>query len=376
MNKKIIPLLLLFFLTILGYSISSSFVSLYLKQTGTSELNIGFIFSLWPLFVILFAPFAGKLSDKIGRKWLLVLSSAGYASFGFLAGFQQFIPAFIILGISNAFLWTIGRAYVFDIGKGTKSREIAYFNVSAVMGSLFGAPLSGKLVETISFVPTFYAGGLVTLAGCLIAALFLKEAGKGIEKNHKFKFSADFAALGFSTILISFVAVALPIFFPILLSSLGFAPFVIGLLFAAFKLSSAISLIVGSRIYNLFAEKITMISGSGTMSIGLLITGIAVSLPEFFLASVLGGIGIAVSDVARQSFLGKMTKSFGTSSGIYESFVNVGQWLGTWASGLVAASFGIRNLFIFSAVLSLIAGLSFLLTKNNKRRNPKTKNKK
>lgn len=373
MNRKIIPLLLLFFLTILGYSISSSFVSLYLKQTGTSELNIGLIFSLWPLFVILFAPFAGRLSDRIGRKWLLVFSSIGYASFGFLAGAQQFIPAFIVLGISNAFLWTIGRAYVFDVAKGTKAREVAYFNVAAILGSLFGAPLSGKLVEIINFIPTFYSGGFIALTGCVIAALFLKESKSEIKKNHKFSFSGNFAILGFSTVLVSFASLSYPIFFPILLSGLGFTPFITGSLFAAFKFTIAVSMFAGSKLYNIFAEKTTAIAGGGIMSAGFLIIGFAAALPEFFVASVLGGIGAALNDIARQSFLGKITKSFGIGSGIYEVFTNIGQWLGTWGSGLIAASFGIRKLFLFSAVLSMIAGLGFLLTKNKA---VKKKNKK
>lgn len=371
MNKKIIPLLLLLFLTILGYSISSSFVSLYLKQTGTSELNIGFIFSLWPLFVILFAPLAGRLSDKIGRKWLLVLSSVGYASFGFLASAQLFIPAFIILGISNAFLWTIGRAYVFDIGKGTKSRELAYFQVSAIMGSFVGAPLAGKLVETLSFVPTFSIGGIIALAGSIIAILFLKESKDKIEKSHNLDFSKNFAILGFATILLSFLAPATSIFLPILMQEAGHVPFIIGMSLSLLKISGAAAQFFGARMYNKYGEKLSMVSGSGITAGGFFVLGFAFSMPEFFSSAVLGGVGSSITDITRQSFLGKITKSFGTGSGIYEVFTNIGQWIGTWGSGLIAASFGIRKLFFFSAAISLLAGLSFLLTKDKTKRKKK-----
>ncbi len=377
MNKKIIPLLLLFFLTILGYSISSSFISLYLKQTGTSELNIGIIFSLWPLFVILFAPLAGKLSDRIGRKWLLVLSSLGYASFGFLAGFQQFIPAFIILGISNAFLWTVGRAYVFDVAKGTKAKEVGYFFFSAIAGSMVGPLLAGKLVETINFIPTFFAGGILVLSGSFIGILFLKESNFSIKKEkQKIGFSGDFSILMLVAVILAFLSPTTSIFLPILMNDIGFTAFDIGIIFFVTKLFMAISQIAGARIYDRFGSKISMLGGCGLTSLNLAAFGFAFTLPEFFLAGVLGGFGGGVAGLASQAFLGGLKKAHGSSSGIYEVFTNIGQWLGTWGSGLIAVSFGIRKLFIFSAAISLVAGLSFLLTKEKASLKLKSKNKK
>ncbi len=377
MNKKIIPLLLLFFLTTLGYSISSSFVSLYLKQSGINELNIGLTYSLSPLFVILFAPFAGKLSDRIGRKWLLVLSSVGYASFGFLSGFQQFITAFIILGISNTFLWTIGRAYVFDIGKGTKAKEVGYFFFSAIAGSTIGSPFSGWLVETISFIPTFFAGGVIVLIGSSFGILFLKESRLKLSEKEKHKpmLSGDFSILMIVTAIMAFLAPTIGIFLPILMSDIGFAVFDIGIVIFATKLFMALSQIIGAKVYDKFGSKISMICGCGLTSFNLIVFGFAFTLPEFFLANVLGGFGGGLAGLAGSTFLGKMKKAYGTSSGIYEVFTNIGQWLGTWASGLMAISFGIRKLFVFSAALSLIAGLSFLLTKSKIKHNTKSKGK-
>lgn len=363
MDRKIIPLCLLFFLTILGYEIASTFTSLYLKETGTSELNIGLIFSFWPLFVILFAPFAGKFSDKFGRKWLIVLTSIGYASFGFLSFFHQFILAFIILGVANAFLWTVGRAYVFDIAEGTKAKEIGYFFFSAILGSILGAPIAGKLVELTSYTFTFFIGGIVVLFGSLIGVFLLKDSRiSGIEKRG-FKFSKDFAILGFATIILSFLAPAIKIFLPILMADMGFSTFTIGTIFFVIKVFSALSQFIGIKVYNVVGYRKSMLTSCGINSLGLAIIGFAITLPEFLLASVFGGIGSGISGLTAQTFISRLTKAYGFGSGIYEVAANVGQWTGTWGAGLIASVFGVRELFYFSAVITFIAGLSFLFTK-------------
>ncbi|NOZ81601.1 MAG: MFS transporter [Candidatus Micrarchaeota archaeon] len=359
--KKLLPICILFFFTILGYEVASTFTSLYLKQTGVKEIVIGFIFSLWPLFVIIFAPFAGKLSDRIGRKLLIISASVGYSLFGFLSFMHLFVFAFIILGLSNAFLWTVGRAYVFDIAKGTKAKEVGIFFFSAILGSILGTPLSGWLVESIGYIKTFFIGGLIVLIGA-VAGLFLKESKRSI-KTMKTEVSKDFVLLGIVALILAFSPVATKIFLPILMGEIGFGTFTIGAVLFVTKIFFAASQFIGMKVYNTFGSRLSIIGGCSINSFGLFVVGFAVTLPEFLLAGVLGGIGSGISSLVTQTFISRITKAYGFGSGIFEVATNLGQFIGTWGSGVLVETFGIRELFYFSALITFFAGAIFLLIK-------------
>ena len=359
--KKLTPLCFLFFFTIFGYEIASAFTSLYLKQSGLEEVDIGLVFSLWPLFVTLFAPFAGKLSDRMGRKVLIISASFGYSLFGFLSSLNLFVPAFVILGVSNAFLWTVGRAYVFDVAGGTKAKEVGVFFFSAILGSILGAPAGGWLVETFGYIETFFTGGLVALLGTL-TGLFLKEYKKSA-KTREFEISKDFALLGVVTVVLAFSSVPVKIFLPILMGDAGFGAFTIGAVFFVTKIFFAVSQFLGIKVYNTFGSRISMFGSCAVNSSSLFLIGFAATLPEFLLAAALGGIGGGVSALTAQTFITRVTKAHGIGSGIFEVAANLGQFFGTWVSGVVAQTIGVRELFYLYAILTFLGGVIFLKTR-------------
>jgi MFS family permease len=373
----------IFFFSIFGYEISSTFVSLYLANKGVKAIVIGSIFSLWPLFVIIFSPFAGFLSDKYGRKIFIFLGSLFYALFGVLCFFGSFYLAFILLGAGNAFLWTVGRAYVFDIAKGEKAKETGYFFGSAVIGSLLGAPIAGALVETFGFKPTSLLGGVIAGVSVLLS-LFLvekKQKRKNLLPARIFKFESFsssknlFLLLG-SVLIISFLPVATKIFLPVLLASLGIKTFLIGILFFTSKLSLLVSQFIAPKIYEKYYEKVIMGVGCSIFSLSFFIIFFALVFPEFLVASILGGIGYGLSFLVSQTFLSKLSKSYGTYSGIFEIAVNIGQFFGAGFSAFLVEIFGIRNLFFFLCILSLFPAILFLFMKNKKSKKNSTPLKK
>ncbi len=319
----------MFFFAIFGYEISSTFVSLYLAKKGTSFLKIGSIISLWPLFVIFFSPVSGYLSDRKGRKFFIALGAFLYFVFGFLCFLEQFHLAYLLLGVGNAFLWTAGRAYVLDMAKGKKAKESSRFFASAVLGSILGAPFSGFIVQNIGFKQAFLFGSI--FSGISVAfAFLLKDKRKTPAKKflpRESVLARNPFLLFISVAIISFLPVATKIYLPILADSIGIGAFLIGLIFLISKVSVFCSQFLGAKIYEKYEEKISIAFSSGTNSLSFLIIYFAVNFPQLAFASILGGFGYGIGFLTCQTYLSKLTKAYGFGSGIFEIFVNLGQFL-------------------------------------------------
>ncbi len=364
-DRQILLICVIFFSAILGYEVSSTFVSLFLSKKGFGAFLIGSIVSLWPVFVILFSPLAGILSDKFGRKFFISVGTVLYSLFGIFCFIENFYPAFILLGIGNAFLWTVGRAFVFDVARRRKIKEVGYFFGSAVAGSLLGAPLSGFFVEILGFKNTFLAGAGIASISFLFSLFLVEPKHKKLVEISKPSLEIKSHTLIVLTCaaLISFSPVAAKIFLPILLDYLNFKPFIIGILFFITKISLLLSQFI---IPKFKVNEIELIkTGSLIHSSGYLILFFSTILPEFLISSFLSGIGYGLSFLVVQTFISNLSKNYGKISGFFEVAVNIGQLLGSFASGAFVEVFGIRNLFLLISVFSLIPAIAFHKFKKN-----------
>src|ERR1039457_1141733 len=74
---SIFPILLVNFIGTLGYSIILPFLVILVLKLGGNELSYGFMGATYSIFQFIGAPILGNLSDKYGRKRILLLSEAG-----------------------------------------------------------------------------------------------------------------------------------------------------------------------------------------------------------------------------------------------------------------------------------------------------------
>ncbi len=148
-------LFLIVFVDLVGFGIVLPLLPLYSEQLGASGIMIGCIVASYNLMQFFFAPWLGKLSDRIGRRPIILVSTAGsaisYALFGYasgLSGTQGLIMLLIsrvLAGICGANL-SVASAYVADITPPEKRSS----GVGMVIGMGFGlgfifGPLIGGL---------------------------------------------------------------------------------------------------------------------------------------------------------------------------------------------------------------------------------------
>ncbi|MGB0422407.1 MAG: MFS transporter, partial [Limisphaerales bacterium] len=176
-------LFLIVFVDLVGFGIVLPLLPLYSEKLGASGLMIGCIVASYNLMQFFFAPWLGKLSDRIGRRPIILLSTAGsaisYALFGYASGLSgtqglvMLLVSRVLAGICGANL-SVASAYVADITPPEKRSS----GVGMVIGMGFGLGfIFGPLIGGLSnhFLGEA-APGWVAASICLfnfIAAFFI-----------------------------------------------------------------------------------------------------------------------------------------------------------------------------------------------------------
>ncbi len=158
----------------LGLGIIAPILPLYTKTFAASGLEIGIVFAAFSLSQALLGPFVGALSDRIGRKPLILAGLAGYAivslSYAFVTSLWQLGVLRLIQGGAAAMVTPIAQAYVGDLTPaGREGRYMNAFYASQFVGMGFGPLLGGVIGATLSYEAAFFAmGGLTILSFALV----------------------------------------------------------------------------------------------------------------------------------------------------------------------------------------------------------------
>src|SRR3954452_24040610 len=175
------PLTIIFltiFVNLVGFGIIIPLLPFYAETFGASPLAIGLLFAVFSLCQLLASPALGDLSDRYGRRPVLVFSLAGtVVSFVMLAmahSVAMLFAARIVDGLSGGNIST-ARAYVADVTE-PKDRARAYGIIGAAfgLGFILGPALSGVLAG-ISYTAPIWAAAAITSIAAVMAWMWLPE---------------------------------------------------------------------------------------------------------------------------------------------------------------------------------------------------------
>ncbi len=178
MTRPLLIIFLTIFVNLIGFGIIIPLLPFYAQTFGASPLVIGLLFAIFSLCQLIAAPALGDLSDRYGRRPVLVFSLAGtVASFVMLALAHTLTMLFlarIVDGLSGGNIST-ARAYVADVTE-PKDRARAYGLIGAAfgLGFIIGPALSGVLAK-VSYTAPIWAAAALTLVATAMAWLWLPE---------------------------------------------------------------------------------------------------------------------------------------------------------------------------------------------------------
>src|SRR5712691_2317350 len=178
MTRPLLIIFLTIFVNLIGFGIIIPLLPFYAEKFGASPVVIGLLFAIFSLCQLIAAPVLGELSDRYGRRPILLFSLAGtVVSFVMLALAQSLTMLFlarIVDGLSGGNIST-ARAYVADVTE-PKDRSRAYGMIGAAfgLGFIFGPALSGVLAR-VSYTAPIWAAAALTLVATVMAWLWLPE---------------------------------------------------------------------------------------------------------------------------------------------------------------------------------------------------------
>ena len=178
MTRPLLIIFLTIFVNLIGFGIIIPLLPFYAEKFGASPIVIGLLFAIFSLCQLVASPALGDLSDRWGRRPVLVFSLVGtVVSFVMLALAQSIVMLFlarIVDGLSGGNIST-ARAYVADVTE-PKDRARAYGLIGAAfgLGFIMGPALSGMLAK-VSITAPIWAAAALTLVAAAMAWFWLPE---------------------------------------------------------------------------------------------------------------------------------------------------------------------------------------------------------
>ena len=172
------PLLVIFvtvFINLLGFGIIIPLLPFYAEHFGASALIVGLLSTSFSLMQFLFAPFWGRLSDRIGRRPVILIGLIGsalwYSLFALATSLTMLFVARCLAGIAGANIPT-AQAFIADITtKENRARGMGMIGAAFGLGFVFGPAIGGFLSHWGYAAPAWFAAA-ISFAN-FVAALFL-----------------------------------------------------------------------------------------------------------------------------------------------------------------------------------------------------------
>ena len=175
-----LPILLLTaFIDMVGFGIVVPVLPLYTERFGASTFTIGMLLAIYSGMGFIFSPIVGALSDRLGRRSILLLSTIGQATGFFIMGAANSLlwlfVARIIDGIFGANLSTT-QAYVADVTPPqNRSRALGLLGAAFGVGFICG-PLIGGVLSQFSISAPFYFAGVLAAVNAVLIFSILPES--------------------------------------------------------------------------------------------------------------------------------------------------------------------------------------------------------
>lgn len=187
LQKEKIIIILTVFIDVLGIGIIIPVLPYYVENFGVSAFGTTLLFAVFSLCSFFSSPLLGALSDRYGRRPMLIISIASSALGWFVfAGAQNKIMLFVgrIIDGMAAGNFPIAQSYLVDIARNDKERTSNLGIIGAVFGLGFIiGPAIGAALSSVDQALPFWTVGILATINTIGAIFFLPETNKDIKKE-------------------------------------------------------------------------------------------------------------------------------------------------------------------------------------------------
>jgi DHA1 family tetracycline resistance protein-like MFS transporter len=382
MKKELLPIFLVVAVDILGLTLVLPLLPFYAERFGATPQIVGLLVTVYALCQLVAGPFLGQLSDRYGRRRLLIVSQVGTLIGFFILGnattlFLVFLSRFID-GITAGNL-SLAQAYISDVTE-PKDRAKAFgiIGIAFGLGFLIGPAVSGFLAQFGYRYPVYLAC-VLSFASIMATTFYLPEiapakhegqAGPGgkrlailnwAEYARFFKrpelgsllLEFFFFSMAFATFISGFALYAERRF---TLHGLPFGPREVGYLYAY---SGFLGIIIQGgllgRLVKRFGEGKLVIAGFLAMALGHGLMSITFVIPALLVVSTFGSFG---TGILRPTLTSLITQAVGRHEqgvvlGLNQSLMSIAQIVAPIISGFFIGNGDLGMWAIFASVMGV-----------------------
>lgn len=345
--RPMIILVVIQFLVMVGFGIVIPILPFLIEELGGGAFSLGLFMSAYSIMQFFFAPFWGRLSDRIGRRPVLLIGLSGYGITFYLFGLAGNLPLLIafraLSGMVSSATLPTAMAYMADITEGAdRSKSMGMIGAAMGLGMVFGPVLGGWLGDYSFTLPFYFAGTLALLVLPFAWKLLpetLKEPNKESKKKARLNFGVIrdplFPLFVFGFVLSFTMAMFESTFTLFAAERVGFGPKEMGIVFMIIGIAGVIvqGMLIGKVVKRFGDAKIAKF-GALLCALAFLWMLWAPNAVLLVLGTIVFMIGNSLMTPTSSSLVTKNSHNQqGASLGVYQSFGSLGRIFGPLIGG-------------------------------------------
>jgi multidrug resistance protein len=344
------------FIDILGFGIVIPVLPLYAEHFGATAMQIGWLVGIFSLAQFFFAPVWGKVSDRVGRKPVLLLglfgTVVGYVLMGLAASVLMLFVARLIDGISGANIGA-AQAYLADISTPeNRAKAMGLLGAAFGLGFVFGPALGGWASVAFNYAaPMFIAAGL-SLLNFFFVMFFLPESRPASPEStrsepmfpnlfdHVERSTYVWSLASYFLVIVGF-SMMTTLFALLLFHRFGLDALHTGYILAGIGILGVIIQggLIG-RLVRRFGEAPVALAGAVLMCAGLCALALSGGIGAMFAATALVGTGNSLLMPTLSALASRSAESTwqGRALGVMQSSGSLARWVGPMLAGLLLSA--------------------------------------
>jgi len=374
-QTSLLSLCIFIFALMFAIGLATPIVPLYASSLGASWTEVGLLGTSWGVTLMLLGIVSGTLSDRYGRKPLLVASAVLSVVSAFLYLVSSTVLQVVVIRIVEAtawaFFWPTVEALATEIVEPNMAgRAIGIATASYGVAFASSSLVGGYITGTLGYFGSFTAYLALSLISTTAAILLLKGSKQqGSRDASKADGRIDSASLRSPAILLAFLLGAAYTFgfgiiitlFSVFAKTLGVSVFLIGLLFGCFWLGRIVGSFAGGCLSDRLGRDPIVILAMSASAFGFILVAFSTGIELLFGGIIVLGLSIGttfpvavalISDNVRQSVRG-------FAMGIFETTCAAGYMLAATFGGLLSDLYSPRAPYLLAGTVALASVIIF-----------------
>ena len=180
MDRRLLILFITIFIDLMGFGIFIPVVPIYARELHASDALVGDTGALFSLMMFIFTPVWGSLSDRFGRRpiilWALGVSAVSYLLFAHADTLFLLIAARMLTGVGSGNI-TAAQAYITDITPPEgRAKAMGLIGAAFGLGFIFGPPMGSFIYMHLGVEWVGYAAAIICVLNMVAVWFFVPES--------------------------------------------------------------------------------------------------------------------------------------------------------------------------------------------------------